>query len=82
MKIINQYSFLWGAVFLLLILAILLFRNGIKKTDFAILAGAAALIVVIWLLVRPQATPNANSDNIQSQIGMGLPVLLEFQSPY
>ena len=82
MKIINQYSFLWGAVFLLLILAILLFRNGIKKMDFAILAGAAALIVVIWLLVRPQATPNANSDNIQSQIGMGLPVLLEFQSPY
>ena len=82
MKIINQYSFLWGAVFLLLILAILLFRNGIKKTDFAILGGAVALIAVIWLLVRPQATPSANSENVQSQIGMGSPILLEFQSPY
>jgi thiol:disulfide interchange protein len=82
MKIINQYSFLWIAVFSLLILAIFLFRDGIKKTDFAILGGVVALIAVIWLLIRPHATPNANSDNVQSQIGMGLPVLLEFQSPY
>jgi hypothetical protein len=82
MKIINQYSLLWGAAILLAILAIILFRDGAKNLDYVILAGAAIIIAVIWLIARPKATPLDGISSTQSQIGAGTPVLLEFQSPY
>ena len=82
MALINQYSFLWGALILLIVVAVLLLRDGPKRTDFLILGIILVALGGLWLVVRPRATQLTNAAQVQAQIGAGTPVLLEFQSPY
>ena len=82
MALINQYSFLWGALILLIIVAVLLLRDGPKRTDFLILGVILIALGGLWLGVRPRATQLTHAAQVQAQIGAGTPVLLEFQSPY
>ena len=81
MQIINQYSLIiFGLVGLIAVALVLMRRQG---------AGAW----LCWSLsrwrflpagwsVRPTATPAAAVSEVRAQIGQGLPVLLELQSPY
>ena len=48
----------------------------------AVLAVVALALLAGWAAVRPTATPAAAVSEVRAQIGQGLPVLLELQSPY
>lgn len=82
MRIINQYSFLVAAVFLIGLLAILANRTRAKQGAYLVLALVAVVILVAWYFLRPTPSVLADAAEIQAQIGSGVPVLLEFQSPY
>ena len=82
MRIFNQYSFLVAAVFLIGLLAVLANRARAKQGAFLALALVAVSILIAWYFLRPTPSVLADAAEIQAQIGSGIPVLLEFQSPY
>ena len=57
-------------------------RRGWRRRDFLLIGGLALGMLVTGLLFRPTASPAADLAGIETQIGTGQPVLLEFQSPY
>ena len=82
MQIINQYSlFVFGLVGLIAV-ALVLMRSGKGRGRVAVLAVVALALLAGWMAVRPTATPVAAVSQVRAQIGQGLPVLLELQSPY
>src|SRR5512140_988988 len=82
-EILNQYSFLISAVFLWLLLALLLLRRKAGRKRGAIVLGGLALFMLgLWLLVRPIQSGSPDPAAVRAQIGTGMPVLLEFQSPF
>jgi len=81
-RIFNQYSFLVAAVFLIGLLAVLASRTRAKQAASLVLVVVVIAILVIWYFLRPTPSVLADTAEIQAQIGSGVPVLLEFQSPY
>ena len=82
-EFVNQYSFLISALFLCLLLGLLLLRRRAGLRRGAIILGSVALfMLVFWLLARPIQTANPDPAAVRAQIGSGMPVLLEFQSPF
>ena len=82
MRIFNQYSFLAAAVFLIGLIAVLANRARARQGAYLALALVVLAILVAWYFLRPTPSVLANAAEIQAQIGSGVPVLLEFQSPY
>jgi hypothetical protein len=82
MQIINQYSLIIFGLAGLIAVALVLTRSGKGRGRFAVLAVVALALLVGWAAVRPTATPAAAVSEVRAQIGQGLPVLLELQSPY
>lgn len=81
-SVINQYSFLIAGAGALVVLAALLFRDGVRSGDFLALGALTLGLALAYALLRPgQGTANA-SDAVRAEIGEGSPVLLEFQSPF
>ncbi len=81
-QIFNQYSFLIFSLVGLIVAAVSLLRRGRARGRLVVLAAAAVALVVVWFVVRPTATPVADSAAVQAQMAAGLPVLVELQSPY
>jgi hypothetical protein len=79
---INQHSLPLLMTGVLAIVLIACLRRGWRRRDFFLVGGLALAMLVIGLLFRPTASPAAGLTAIESQIGAGQPVLLEFQSPY
>ena len=74
---------LLAAGILVLVAALLLFRKKPKIGDLIALAAVIAGLVFAWNGLRPRQTPLMDeAQMVQDMIGQGLPVLLEFQSPY
>ena len=82
MQIINQYSIIVFGLTGLIAVSLVLMRSGKRRGRMAVLAIVALALLAGWLAVRPTATPAAAVSQVLSQIGQGLPVLLELQSPY
>jgi hypothetical protein len=82
MQIINQYSLIIFGLVGLIAAALLLMRNGKGRGRLAALAVVVLALLAGWAAVRPTATPAAAVSEVRAQIGQGLPVLLELQSPY
>ena len=82
-QFVNQYSFLWMAGAFVLLLAIILFRRKPKASHLVALFVLIVGLALTWLFLRPTQTPlMGDAQKVQSMIGAGKPVLLEFQSPY
>lgn len=82
-QIFNQYSALWIAAALVLAVAFSLLRHKPGVRDFLALGVVVAGLTVAWLILHPVQTPlMEDAQKVQSMIGQGRPVLLEFQSPY
>jgi hypothetical protein len=82
-QLINQYSALWIAGTFLLLVALMLFRQKPKTRDFIALGVVVIGLALAWALLHPTQTPlMEDAKTVQSMIGQGKPVLLEFQSPY
>jgi hypothetical protein len=82
-QLVNQYSALWIAGAFLLLVALILFREKPKPRDFLALGVVTVGLVLAWIMLHPTQTPlMEDAKTVQSMIGQGKPVLLEFQSPY
>ncbi len=79
---INQHSFTLLGAMALLTLSVVLLRDGPKPSDFLAIGSLAAGLVLAYLLLNPGASTERDADRVRAQIGAGVPVLLEFQSPY
>jgi len=82
MQLINQYSLLVIGVMGLGLLAFLLLRDGIKKQDIIILGIIVLSSILLWYVWHPRQDSLQKAEAVQAQIGQGIPVLIEFQSPY
>ena len=82
-QIINQYSAVWFAAGLVLVVALFLFRHKPRPADFIALGAVVLGLASAWSLLHPIQTPlMEDARSVQAMIGQGTPVLLEFQSPY
>ena len=82
MQIINQYSLIILGLVWLIAVTLVLMRFGKGRGRIAVLAVVALALLAGWSAVRPTPTPAAAVSQVRAQIGQGLPVLLELQSPY
>jgi uncharacterized membrane protein len=82
MQIINQYSLIIFGLVGLITVALVLMRFGKGRGRIAVLAVIGLALLAAGTAVRPTATPAAAVSQVRAQIGQGLPVLLELQSPY
>jgi phosphoglycerol transferase MdoB-like AlkP superfamily enzyme len=82
MEIINHYSMLWIGIIILGLVAFVLLRKGFKSKDVIKLAVLAVVLLIAWLLLRPQQASTTEIAQFQAQLDQGLSVLLEMQSPY
>jgi hypothetical protein len=79
---LNQNSFLVAGAAALIAAAVLLVRDGVRPSDVVALAVLAVGVGIVYTWLRPRPGTASNADLIRAQIGVGQPVLLEFQSPY
>ncbi|MEZ0395530.1 MAG: thioredoxin family protein [Anaerolineales bacterium] len=83
MSIFNQYSFLWLALAVTVIAALVFLRRKPRLPDFLAVGVVLLALLTAWLLLRPRQTILSDeAAEVQARIGQGTPVLLEFQSPY
>lgn len=82
-QLLNQYSSLWIAGGFVLLALLVLFRERPKVRNFVALGIVGIGLVLAWVMIHPRQTPSLkDAVTVQSMIGQGVPVLLEFQSPY
>ena len=82
-ELYNHYSFVWIALGLTIVAGLVLLTNKPRLRDFISFGVIIAGLLVAWLILHPQQTAlMSDAKAVQSMIGVGKPVLLEFQSPY
>ena len=79
---INHNSALILGIGILVLAAVILLRDGFKARDALFLAVLCVPLFLVWLALRPLQTEADQDGQLLAQIGAGLPVLLEIQSPY
>jgi hypothetical protein len=82
MPYINQHSFTLIAAISFVVLAVILLRDGLQLYDALVLLALAGGLLLAYQLLKPGSGASKTAEELQSQIGAGKPVLLEFQSPY
>ena len=80
--LINQHSFVFAAVAALVLVSAVLFRDGARSQDWYALGALSAGLALAYGLLRPGPPTHSQIQAVDSLIGAGRPVLLEFQSPY
>jgi len=78
----NQHSFLVAAAAVFLVLAAILLRDGVRPVDLVALGALGLGLALAFALLRPAASTERQAQLVRAQIGTGVPVLLEFLSPY
>ena len=80
---IREYSYILVALGLAVAAGFMLLANKPKWNDFLAFGVIVAALVASWVVLHPTQTPLMDdTQKVQSLIGAGTPVLLEFQSPY
>jgi thiol-disulfide isomerase/thioredoxin len=82
MPFINHYSFTIIAVIAIMLLAYFLFRKGFEASNLTLIGALILGLVLAFLILRPGPSTSQDSEEVLAQIGVGQPVLLEFQSNY
>lgn len=80
--LINQHSFVLAAAATLILVSAVLFRDGVRPGDGFALGAVGAGLALAYALIRPGPPTHSQAHEVESLIGAGRPVLLEFQSPY
>ena len=79
-QFINYNSFLLSVVIIFIGMAVALLRRGRGPRQLAALGAVGLVLVLVYFGMRPAGADSDQSAEIQTQIGAGTPVLLEFQS--
>ena len=83
MKLVNQYSAVWIAVFLVAVVGVILLRRSPKWPQFLVFGVLVLGLVTAWIFLHPRESAQVmDAARVQASIGQGTPVLLELQSPY
>ncbi|MBE9524629.1 MAG: hypothetical protein IMY76_05990 [Chloroflexi bacterium] len=82
MQIINHYSMIISFIFILILTAFFLMRDGAVTKDYYILAALAVVLFAAWQVLRPAKETAETTSQLESALGGGQPVLLELQSPF
>ena len=83
MKLVNQYSAVWIAVFLVAVAKVILLRHSPKWPQFLVFGLLVLGLVAAWIFLHPrQSAQVMDAARVQASIGQGIPVLIELQSPY
>ena len=81
--LLNQYSFVALCILLVVAAGCIKLRNQPKQKNYLAFGVVVTVLVVAWAIVHPRQTPLMNDAKlVKEMIGAGVPVLLEFQSPY
>jgi len=81
--LINQYSFVALSAFLVLVAGLILLGNKPKLKDYLAFGIIVIGFVAGWGILHPRQTLLMDeARKVKEMIGAGVPVLLEFQSPY
>lgn len=79
----REYSFVFAALAIFAIAAILLLSRKPRWQEFLSLGVIGAGLIAAWAVLHPVQTPlMEDAEKVRSLIGQGQPVLLEFQSPF
>lgn len=82
-QVINQYSTVIFITVLVLAVSLFLFKRKLHMRTLILPGMIIAGSITAWFFLRPVQTPlMEDASKVQSMIGAGKPVLLEFQSPY
>lgn len=77
------YSFLAIAIGFVIVTGIILLTNKPKLNDYVAFVTILLSLIIAWGIIHPRQTNlREGAVEVQSLIGSGTPVLLEFQSPY
>ena len=80
---IQYYSVVWVALALMVVVGFILFRNKPRLPEVAAFLGIFIALAALYFYLRPVQTELVGeAAEVQTMIGQGVPVLLEFQSPY
>lgn len=79
----NHYSFLIISIALTLVSGLVLLSRKPRWNDYLAFAVIAGGLIMAWSILHPRQTElMGDAKEVQTMIGAGTPVLLEFQSPY
>ena len=79
----REYSVAFVALGLVIAAGFILLTNKPKWNDYLAFGVIVAGLITAWVFAHPVQTPLVgNAKSVQSMIGAGTPVLLEFQSPF
>lgn len=82
-QVFNQYSFVFFAAAFMLVAVVFVISRKPRWQDMLALGVIATGLIAAWFILHPVQTPLMDdAKTVQSMIGQGKPVLLEFQSPY
>ena len=82
MEFINHYSMLWSGVLILAVAAFFFLRKGYEPKNGLKLVVLTAILLVGWLVLRPEQASTNEFAQFKAELGQGQIVLLELQSPY
>ena len=79
----NQYSFLLLALGLAVLAGVILLTRKPRWNDYLAFAAILTGLILAWVILHPRQTPLMDdARKVREMIGAGVPVLLEYQSPY
>ena len=73
---------LWTALIIFGLVAYFLLRKGYTSENGLKLILAGGLLVIGWLVLRPEQANIGEYNQFQAELGQGDAVLLELQSPF
>ncbi len=80
---IRENSFIIAGLVLSIAAGYMLLAHKPKWNDFLAFGVIVAALISSWVILHPRQTPLMDdAKQVQSLIGAGTPVLIEFQSPY
>jgi CHASE2 domain-containing sensor protein len=82
MQILNQYSAIWISAILVGITGVFMLRQKSKWLRVLVFGLLVVGLLAAWIIFHPRHTAPLSPAQVQASIGQGMPVLLEFQSPY
>jgi len=81
MSFINQYSYFITSIFVTVVVAFFLLRDGLSRRDVIAITSIIGAFIIAWFFIRPTPS-NITQDQIESMLKSGKPTLIEFQSEY
>jgi len=80
MLFFNHNSFVLLGIFIWSVVLMALRQRGWQPISWLVLVAVTVILVISYFSLRPSAASSDPPEEIRSQIGQGMPVLLEFQS--